>query len=118
MREGERALGAVCRQIRLQPRRLRRSRATTADLTAIAVQRHDMPGTEVETVVSASPRPGATAIDANAVEVIEVARRARREIFVVAWRGVCDRLEFAERGLVVRLEIHRRTVLVLHVAEQ
>src|SRR6185503_17229653 len=76
----------------------------------LAVERDDVPVAEREAVEAGAARAGAIA------EVVEIGKRARRLVFVVARRGERARLVTAPPRVVAVLEIRRRRVEVDVVA--
>ena len=101
MHDGGHARRARPLQIGAQPRELRRALTHRH----VRVQRDDVPAAEIERVV---PQPGGAGALA---EVVEIRRRARRLVFVVAGSRVGARLVTAP-GAVVALEVRR---IALHV---
>ena len=82
------------------------------DVVAVRVERDDVPGAEVEAVVALPGGAGRRA------EVVEVARRVRGAVLVVADGWSRDRLDAPPGRVVRRPERRERAALVLDVAER
>src|SRR5215211_8302380 len=82
----------------------------------IVVQRDQMPRADIERVVALPALPSRTGLHSRPIEVVEVPRRARRVIVVVAGRRTGLGLERSPRRLVPRLVIPERPVRVGVVA--
>src|SRR6185503_19361826 len=105
MHERERSLRAICFEVGAQPLRLRGVGRASADLRTIAVQRDDVPRTQIETVKPSPSRAGASAIRTDPIEIVEIRNGSLSEVLMVSGDRIRDALEEAERWLVERLEI-------------
>ena len=115
---GQRAGSGIGREVGAEPQLLGRPGAAAADGRAVAVDRDQVPGADVEAVVPLGAIARRPALNADAVEVVEVPPRARGLILVVAGGGAGDALVQAPGRLVERVEVGESGVLVLDVAQQ
>src|SRR5688500_4835726 len=104
--DGRHAAGVALGEIRGQPLVLRRALARGH----VAVQRHHVPGSELEAVVPEPGRPGIVA------EVREIRRGTWRLVIVVAGRGTRARLVTPPGRVVAVAEVGGRTLRVGVVA--
>ena len=123
MEERERAPHGMRVEVGAQPAFLRRARGAGRDarlcnrVRALGVEGDDMPASDLEAVVPGATRAGRPVGRPDAVEVVEVARRLRDAVLVVADHGSDERLQPSPGRVEGRHELRELTVLVLDVAQ-
>src|SRR5215472_2235010 len=111
MPKSQNAVGGILAKVIAEPLLLGRAFLAPSHLSTLAVQRDDMPGTKIETVIAVTRRPGRTP------EILEIASGARCVVLVVSRRRTGASFVTAP-GLVITLEVFITAVGVGEIADR